>query len=146
MFPPYHFSSIVTNRFFLLFILFISLISSHSPHLSNFHLFSLQNPASLPFFPTIWFLSLKSRHLKLSLSPSSFIFSMAPKSKKTSYVLSSDAFNLIHWNGVVRLNESLPMTYRPQDHLLEGARTGSVSFSKFSHFPLIFHLNMFLDM
>ena len=62
---------------------------------------------------------------------------MAPKSKKTSYVLFSDNSNLTRWNRVVRLNESPPLTYRPQDHLSEGARTRSVSFSKFSHF-LIF--------
>lgn len=75
---------------------------------------------------------------------------MAPKSKtnKTFYVLPSDAFNLKHWNGVVRLNESPPLTYWWQDHLSKGARTRSVSFLKFSFssFSSILHFNMFLDM
>ena len=31
---------------------------------------------------------------------------MVPKSKKTSYVLSSDAFNLTRWNGVVRFENN----------------------------------------
>ena len=61
---------------------------------------------------------------------------MAPKSKtkKTSYVISGDVFNLIHYNEAVRLNESPQLIYRPQDHLLEGARARLVSFSSFPHF------------
>lgn len=61
---------------------------------------------------------------------------MAPKSKKTSYVLSSDAFNLKFWSEAVRLNESPLLTYRLQDHLLEGAKMGLVSFSNFTHFQV----------
>ena len=121
--------------FVFFFILFISLISSHSLQLSNFHFFFLYKT---PYFSLIsshnLILLTQIFHPKLSSSLSSLIFSMAPKSKKTSYVLSSDAFNLTCWNGTVRLNESPLLTYRPQDHLLEGTRTGLVSFSNFSHF------------
>ena len=109
----------------------------------------LSNSTKLPTFlsfPHHLISSLTFYHPKLLSSPSSLIFSMAPKSKKTSYVLFSDNSNLTRWNRVVRLNESPPLTYRPQDHLSEGPRTRSVSFSKFSHFPLIFCFNMFLDM
>ena len=59
---------------------------------------------------------------------------MAPKSKKSSYVIFGDMFNLTHWNGAMSLKESPSLTYRPHDHLLESARTGLVSFSNFSHF------------
>ena len=40
---------------------------------------------------------------------------MAPKSKtkKTSYVLSSDAFNLSHWNEAIRLTEYSQSMYGP---------------------------------
>ncbi|KAL0004964.1 hypothetical protein SO802_012525 [Lithocarpus litseifolius] len=41
------------------------------------------------------------------------------KTKKTSYVLSSDAFNLTRQNWAIRLNESPPLTYKPQDYLSE---------------------------
>ena len=60
-----------------------------------------------------------------------------PKSKKTLYLLLSDAFNLTHWNGEIRLTKSPLLTYRPQDHLSEDARAVLVSFSNFSRF-LIF--------
>ena len=57
---------------------------------------------------------------------------MAPKSKtkKTSYVLSSDAFNLKCWNGAVRLNEFPSLAYRAQDHLFANARAGLVNFTR----------------
>ena len=76
---------------------------------------------------------------------------MAPKSKtkKTSYVISGEVFNLTCWDGAIRLTESPPLIYKPQNHLLDGAQAGLVSFSNFSSilsFALIFHFNMFLDM
>jgi len=118
-----------------LFILFISLIFSHSLQLSNFHLFfSTKCLTSLSLPLTIWLFSLKSSHLKLSPFPSLLIFSMAPKFKKISYVLSNDTFNLMCWNGAVRLNKSPSLTYRLQDHLSKGAKIGLVSFPNFSHF------------
>ena len=43
------------------------------------------------------------------------------------------------------MNESPLLTYKPQDHLLEGARIRLVSFSNFSHFEFVFELP-FLDM
>ena len=62
---------------------------------------------------------------------------MAPKSKKSSYAIFGDVFNLTRWNGVVRLNERPQLTHRSNDHLLENARTGLVSFSNFSHFLIL---------
>ena len=64
---------------------------------------------------------------------------MAPKSKtkKTSYVIFGDVFNFTHWNGAVRLNESPPLIYRPQDHVSENARATLVSFTSFPHFQLL---------
>ena len=47
---------------------------------------------------------------------------MAPKSKKSSYVLSSEAFTLTRWSRAVRLNDSPPLTYMPRDHTSKGAR------------------------
>ena len=62
---------------------------------------------------------------------------MAPKSKKSSYAIFGDVFNLTRWNGVVRLNEPPQLTHRSNDHLLENARSGLVSFSNFSHFLIL---------
>ena len=134
MFPPFHFSPTVS-------FLFPSL---HLPHIFIFSLtlqllLSLYRsfyPFSLPF--TIWLLlfHILSFFLKLSPSLSFLISSMAPKSKKTSYMLSSDAFNLTAWSGVVRLMEPLPI-YRLEDHLSANARNRLVSFSFFfSHFQV----------
>jgi len=121
-----------------LYILFISLISSHSltPSKKIFCLFLTPSQ-----FDSL--LLLQSQFLSQTLSSPS----MAPKSKKSSYVLSTDAFHLTHWNGAVRLTTTFSLTYRLQQHLSEGARVRSVSFSNFSHFssfPLIFHFNLFL--
>ena len=60
---------------------------------------------------------------------------MAPKSKKSSYAIFGDVFNLTRW--VVRLNEPPQLTHRSNDHLLENARTGLVSFSNFSNFLIL---------
>ena len=138
MFSPLHFSPMVTNCFFSFHSLHLShlFIFSPTPQLPSFLSTKLLTSLLLP--STIWLLSPKSPHLKLSPRPSSLIFSMVPNSKKTSYMISSNAFNLTHWNWAVRLNESLSLTYRPQDHLLKGVRIGLVSFSKFSHFLIFF--------
>ena len=123
----------VTHHFF--FSLSSSPSSLHILSNSPTSIFLYKNVTSLSFLLTIWFFSLKFYHLKLSL-PNSLIFSMAPKSKtkKTSYVLSSNAFNLTRRNGAIRLNESPPLTYKPQDYLSEGARAELLNFSNFSHF------------
>jgi len=74
---------------------------------------------------------------------------MVPKSKKSSYILSTDAFHLTRWNGAVRLTTAPPLTYGSQQYLSEGARAGLVNFSNFSQFsslPLIFHFNSFLGL
>ena len=70
---------------------------------------------------------------------------MAPNAKKTSYILSSDAFLLTHWSGAMRLTKSPSLTHRPENHI---PIAESVSFSKFSHFQvsLIFHFDVFLAM
>ena len=128
MFPPLHlfFSATATNRFyFYFFILFISLTSSYSltPFTKSF---------CLPLIP-----SQSNPHLLLQsqlLSQTLSSLSMAPKSKKSSYILSTDAFHLTHWNGVVRLAEALPLTYKLQQHLSDGARARSVIFFS-SDFP-----------
>ena len=140
----FKFFLMVTNRFFS----FSSYFSSSS---SSLHILSNSPTSIFSLYKTPYFsltsshnlILLKYSHLKLSSSPSSLIFSMAPKSKKTFYVFSNDAFNLTCWNEVVRLNESPPLTYKPQDHLSEGARVGSISFSNFSHF-LFFLLSSIL--
>ena len=63
---------------------------------------------------------------------------MAPKTKtkKTSYVIFNKVINLTHWDGAIRIIESPPLTFKPQNHLLEGARAGLVSFSNFFHFQV----------
>ena len=119
------FFSNVYQPFLFLFILFISPISSHSLTLSTkafylSHILSQSDPHLL----------LQSQFLSQTLSSPS----MAPKSKKCSYIISTDSFHLTRWNGAVRLTKAPPLTYRSQQHLSEGVRAGSVSFSKFSHF------------
>ena len=58
---------------------------------------------TLSYFNTLIIPSHSLIHNSLSL-PNSFI-SRAPKSQKSSYVLSDDVFNLTCWNGAVRLNK-----------------------------------------
>ena len=116
-----------TVSFFLL-ILSIFLISA----------FSLNSSTPLSFPTKTFYLSLISlsipyqNHKNLSLKTLSYS-PMAPKAKKT-YMISGKVFNLTHWNGATRLTESLPLIFKPQNYLSEGAQTGLVSFSKFSHF------------
>ena len=112
--------------------------SLHLPHLFTFLrtplLFLYKNLPLLSFPHTIWFSILSetpsfSHFLsRLSLSPQ-----MAPKAKKTSYVLSSDVFLLTHWSGAVRLMEPPTLTYWPGNHI---PMVESVSFSNFSHFQV----------
>ena len=59
---------------------------------------------------------------------------MAPKSKKTFYVLSSNAFNLTRKSEAVTLMEPLPLTYWSEDHLSTNALARLVSFSFFLNF------------
>ena len=59
---------------------------------------------------------------------------MAPKTKKTSYMISNEVFNLTHWDGAIRLTESPPLILKPQNHLSKGAQARLVSFSNISHF------------
>ena len=144
----FKFFPMVTNRFFS----FSSYFSSSS---SSLHILSNSPTSIFSFYKYSLLLSHFFSQTDSSLSkfliqnslplPNSLIFFMAPKSKtkKTSYMFSSDAFNLTCWNEVVRLNESPPLTYKPQDHLSEGARVGSISFSNFSHF-LFFLLSSIL--
>ena len=119
--------------------IFFSFSFSSSP--SSLHILYLFNFCS-------FFSSTKAFAFSLISSQSDFHFllqsqlfsqtlsspSMAPKSRKISNVLSTDVFYLTRWNGVVRLTATPHLTYRSQQHNLEGARTGSVSFSHFSHF------------
>ena len=123
-----------------LFILFISFMSSHSltPYTKVFCLFL--TPSKFGSH-----LLLQSQFLSQTLSSPS----MAPKSKKCSYIISTDSFHLTRGNGAVRLTKAPPLTYRSQQHLSEGVRARSLSFSKFSNFSsfhLIFHFNMFLTL
>ena len=121
-------------------ILFISLISSHSLTFSTKAIFLSLIPSQFDFH-----LLLQSQLFSQTLSSPS----MAPKSRKSSYLLSTDDFHLTCWNGPVRLATTPPLTYRSQQHLSEGARAGLVSISNFSHFssfPLIFYFNLFLGL
>ena len=148
-FRPFIFSSMVTNRFF--FLSFSSLSSPfHILSNSSTSSFSLQNPLfSLSISPYHNLTSPLSFFLKLSPSLNFLISSMAPKSKKNSYVLSKDALNLTRWSGAMRLMESPLLTYHPEDHLSANAQVRLVSFSFFfliSSFPLIFYFDLFLDL
>jgi len=62
---------------------------------------------------------------------------MAPKTKKTSYMIFGKVFNLTRWDGAIRPIESPPLIFRPQNHLSEGAWMGLVSFIKFSYFHVL---------
>ena len=125
----------VTNRFLSSFLLH----SLHLPYLFTFFatpLSFLSTKTSLhPFFSSLLDSLILSNFLSFSLSP--FLSSsspMVPKAKKSSYVLSVDAFHLTRWSGATRLVEPPPLTYRPENHILMGE---SVSFSFFfSHFQV----------
>lgn len=127
----------VTNHFFSFL-----LISLHLPHLFTFSL-THQLPSFFYKFLFIFFhlftFSLILPHNLILFSHTltqnclSLSNSMAPNSKKSSYVISNGVFNLTRWNGVVRLNDPLSLTHRPSDHLSENAQTRLVSFLNFYH-------------
>ena len=122
---------------FLQWLPTISLFS-YSHHLP--YLFTISLIPQLPLFSAKTICSsliLSSLIIKNSLPFSNYlIFSMEPKSKtkKTSYSIFSEIFNLTCQDGATRLTKSPPLIYKPQNHLLEGAQAGLVSFSNFSHF------------
>ena len=74
---------------------------------------------------------------------------MAPKSEKTSYVLSSDAFNLTRWSGDSEAARTAFIDI-PADGSSFSKCLGQISeffsFFSFSSFPLIFRFNQFLDL
>ena len=117
----------VTNHFFSSFLLH----SLHLPHLFIFFitpLSFLSTKTSLPSFFSSHFLTV-SFPLFLSSSPP-----MAPKAKKSFYVLSSNAFHLTRYSGATRLVGPSPLTYRPKNHIPMGECVG---FSFFlSHFQV----------
>ena len=107
---------------FFFFSLFSSLSSLHILYLFNFSSFFFCTKAStlsLSFPSQIYSNLLQSQLLSQTLSSPT----MAPKSRKSSYVLSTDIIHLTHWNGVVRLTAAPTLSYRSQQHILEGART-----------------------
>ena len=115
--------------------------SLHLPHLLTFFItlqlpffFLYKNFHLLSFPHIIWFSSsFKAPSFSHSLSRLSSSPQMAPKAKKTSYVLFSDTFFLIHWSGAVRLMKPPSLTYRPENHI---PIAEFVSFSNFSHFQV----------
>ena len=134
MFPPFHFSQrLPTVSFSSSF--FSSPSSLHIIHNSSFFFsFSLQKPPSPLSFSHFLTLS-------FSLNPLTFSFSlilsssspMASKAKKSSYVLSSNAFHLTRWSGAMRLVGSLPLIYYPENHI---PIAEFVIFQFFSHFQV----------
>ena len=135
--PVSSFFRTVTNCFFFFSILFISLISFSFFITLQLPLFSLQKLPSSLFSSHHLILShsLKTPSFSHFLSRLSSSPSMAPKAKKTSYVLSSYAFLLTCWSGAVRLTESPSLTYWPKNHI---PMVEFVSFSNFSHFQVSF--------
>ena len=129
--------------------IFFLLHCLHLPHLFTFSITLLSffskkkhptplffsHPLTPPFPQTPSF-----THLLSSSSP------MAPKAKKSSYILSSDAFHLTRWSGAMRLIGLPPLTYRSENHI---PMAESISFQKifsFSSFSMILHFNVFLAM
>ena len=108
---------------FLQWLPTISLFS-YSHHLP--YLFTISLIPQLPLFSAKTICSsliLSSLIIKNSLPFSNYlIFSMEPKSKtkKTSYSIFSEIFNLTCQDGATRLTKSPPLIYKPQNHLLEG--------------------------
>ena len=131
----------------------------HLPHLFIFSLlfnfshffflffFSIKASTLSPSF-TIWFFLL-AFSLKLSASLHFLISSMAPKSKKTSHMLSSNAFNFTCWSGSetngtpsvdIPAGESIIFRQMPEPNWWV------FQFFSFLSFPLIFCFNLFLDL
>ena len=113
--------SLYLPHLFTFLITFLSFFLSTKTSLSSHFL-------TLPFSQTLLF-----PHF---LSSSSL---MAPKAKKTSYVLSSNAFHLTYWNGAKRLMGPSLLTYRLENQI---PMAEFVSFQTFSHF----HFDVFFAM
>ena len=118
MFLPLHFSQrLPTVSFSLSFS--SSSSSLHILHNSSTSPFFLYKNFPLLSFPyIIWFSHyLKTPLFSHFLSRLSSSLSMAPKAKKTSYILSSDAFLLTRWSGAMRLMEFPSLTHRLENHI-----------------------------
>ena len=125
--------------------------SFHSLRLLHLFIFSNSSTSFLSFSLQKFLLSLSFPH-----NLTSIFFFILNFSFKLFYLLQwhpslakvpTDILHLTRWNGAVRLKATPPLTYRSQQHNLEGARIGLVSFSNFPHFssfPLIFCFNPFL--
>ena len=133
MFLPLHFSQRLPT------ISFLFLHSLHPPHLFTFFITPLSYLSTKTTLPSFFSSLLDSLIL---LNPLIFSFSlilssfspMAPKAKKSSYILSFDAFHLTPWSGAMRLVGLPPLTYQPENHIPIGE---SVSFFIFfSHFQV----------
>ena len=96
------FSPSITNHFSFWF-------SSSPPSLHILSNSLFKNPLPLSHSLTNWLSTLLQSQL---LSKTLSFPSMTPKSKKSSYFFSIDAFNLIHWNRVVRLIGARSLTHR----------------------------------
>ena len=114
-FLPLHFSPTVTDHFF-----FLSFSSSPSFFtfpltflLPSFLYETLSLSLILPHNLILSSHTLSFEILSLSQIRSSSPMIPKSKTKKTSYVLSNDAFNLSHSNRAVRLTNSPPLTCRP---------------------------------
>ena len=132
MFPPFHFFFPNGCQPFLFL-----LHSFHLPHLFIFSitlLFSLYKNLPLLFlFFTFSDSLILSNSLVLLFSKLSSSSLMAPKAKKTSYVISFNAFRLTCWSGAMRLVGPPPLTYCLENHI---PMAESVSFQTFSHFQV----------
>ena len=134
--PAFSFSPMVPSHFFSSLLLH----SLHLPHLFIFLITPLSFFSTKTYFPSL-FSSLPDSLIFLNslfFSFSPFLSSsspMAPKAKKSSYVLSVDAFHLTHWSGATRLVGPLPLTYWPENHIPMGE---SASYSFFPHFQVPF--------
>ena len=96
------------------YLLFLFVLHSfHLPYLFRFFItllfFPTKTSFSLFLTPSGSLKTLSFSHFLSSLSSSPL---MAPKAKKSSYILSSNAFQLTCWSGVVRLMGPPPLIYQ----------------------------------
>ena len=130
MFPPFRFSfqRLLTVSFFSSFS-----SSSSSLHILHNSFFFLSTKTSLSFLfsHSLTLSNSKTPSFSHFLSKLSSSLPTAPKTKKTSYILSSDAFHLTHLSEATRLIGPPLLTYRPENHI---PMAESVSFQTFSHF------------
>ena len=116
---------------------------SHLHILHNSSLFSLYKNLS-SFFSSLPDSLILSNSLIFPFLPFfSSSSQMAPKAKKSSYILSADAFHFTRWNGATRLVGPLPLTYWPENHIPIGESISFSFFFLFSSSSLIFGLNVF---